>query len=207
MAKHIYIIRHGETVFNQEHKIQGSGLDSPLSVKGEEQALNLKKRLLKDNFICDLIFSSPLGRAYETATLVTSFLNQEIIKDDTLKEINCGKLEGQSISSIDSEKLYKLRTDPEEKYPDGESVMDVMERARLFLKKLKNSSAEKVLIFSHGNFTRCFITAATGMPPLMAMRIFIDNASLSYLYNMNSYYRLITLNDTSHQINVPFKNF
>ncbi len=206
MVKHIYLVRHGETVFNKQLKIQGSGLDSPLTSQGEEQAKKLSERLKLSNFNCDLIFSSPIGRALQTADMVTSYLDKEIIQDALLKEINCGEVEGALISSIEPQKLEKLRVSPSEKYPGGESVEDVIIRAKEFLGKLESYSDKSILIFSHGNFIRCFIAAATQMPSILSMRIFIDNTSLSYLYNFYPYFRLITLNDTSHLCNIPYKN-
>ncbi|MCB1194054.1 MAG: histidine phosphatase family protein [Leptospiraceae bacterium] len=205
MIKHIYLVRHGETIFNKQVKIQGSGMDSPLTSLGEEQAKKLLERFKTNNFNCDLVFSSPIGRALQTAGIITSYMEKNVIQDDLLKEINCGDVEGDFVSSIDPQKLEKLRTSPDEKYPGGECVEDVILRAKQFLEKLESYNDKSVLIISHGNFIRCFIAAATQMPSMLSMRIFIDNTSLSYLYYFYSYYRLITLNDISHLSPIPLK--
>ena len=71
----IYIIRHGETDWNKEHRIQGHQ-DIPLNDQGRLDAKVAKKKLKNVKF--DVVFSSPLKRAYETAKIIT---NNEIIID------------------------------------------------------------------------------------------------------------------------------
>ena len=72
----IYIVRHGETDWNKEHRIQGH-IDIPLNDKGRQDALNAKKKLKNVKF--DVVFSSPLQRAYETAKIIMSYDHVESV--------------------------------------------------------------------------------------------------------------------------------
>ena len=81
----IYFIRHGETDYNKDKRFQGH-LNIPLNQKGIVQAkiaLDCSKSLRIDKIYC-----SPLKRAVETAKIINSFHNAQIIKDDRIKEIN-----------------------------------------------------------------------------------------------------------------------
>lgn len=198
MIKHIYLVRHGETLYNSEGRVQGGGLDSPLTEKGISQAEALREYFKKNSFSIDHIFSSPLNRSLQTAKIVSSFLDKEIHLDPLLKEISCGEYEGKIISSIDPEMLRRLRVDPFEKYPGGESVDDVKHRGELFLHKLSELAGESVLIFSHGNFLRAFASAATKMNSHFSMKIFLDNTGLSYLFRSGDYFRISLWNSTGH---------
>lgn len=205
MIRHLYLVRHGETIYNNEGRMQGGGLDSPLTEKGREQAKRLQLVLQESGLQVEKIFSSPLGRAYETATILNQTWNLPIIKENLLREIDCGEFEGKLISSVDVEKLRRLRIDPNEKYPSGESVEDVRKRAEAFLNKLKEMNLESALIVSHGNFIRAFASAATGLSANFAMRIYLENTGFSYFFWSGEYYRIGQWNNTSHLGFLPKK--
>ena len=96
----IYLIRHGQTVWNAEGRYQGQ-LNSPLTSKGEEQAKANGEKLLKylkdtDEFA---FYSSPLGRASSTAKIIADVLGfdkEKIVFDDRIQEINYGIFEGKT---------------------------------------------------------------------------------------------------------------
>jgi broad specificity phosphatase PhoE len=138
-----------------------------------------------------------------TAKLVSGYMNKEIHTDSLLKEINCGEYEGRLIDSIDKEKLRKLRVDPSEKYPGGESVEDVRLRGEHFLKKIKTTNEESILIFSHGNFLRAFASIATGSPASMAMKIYLENTGFNYLFRSGESFRISVWNATPHLFPFP----
>lgn len=96
----IILLRHGETKWNVEGRYQGQ-LDSPLTSKGKEQAkrnaLKLKKHLEVERSY--KLFSSPLGRARESAFIVCEtlgFSKEEIVFDNRLKEFHYGLFEGKT---------------------------------------------------------------------------------------------------------------
>lgn len=151
----IYLTRHSKTIWNEEKRLQGR-CDSPLSLDGIENAKALKKYLEESQMQFDYIYSSPILRAYHTATLL--FDEKEIIKDDRLMEMNFGVLEGRKISDIlqtDYELYHNLWYHPEKftRIPEGESYDDVIFRAQSFLDDLKKlDQKSSVFIVTHGMF-------------------------------------------------------
>jgi len=98
----IYLLRHGQTEFNLERRIQGS-LDSPLTSLGREQAeaMGVKLRGILEHDRFDFI-SSPQRRAHESALLVrdASGLDRPVITDARLQEVGCGSWEKHHFASI-----------------------------------------------------------------------------------------------------------
>lgn len=89
----IGLIRHGVTEWNDLGKAQGN-TDIPLNDEGISQAIKLGNRLSEDNS-WDMIITSDLSRAFETAKIIGRRLNLPIKSlDIRLREINCGKIEG-----------------------------------------------------------------------------------------------------------------
>ena len=102
----IYLLRHGETQWNTESRLQGH-LDSPLTEKGRSQASynGLRLNSLQDRN--PIIYSSPLGRCIETAHIVASKIGVDeatVKKDDRLKELSYGRWEGLIKSEIQSDR-------------------------------------------------------------------------------------------------------
>ena len=93
----IYIVRHGETFWNEKKLLQGS-TDIELNENGKKLAV-LTGEALKDTRI-DRIYASPLKRAYETACLIRGDRDIPIIKNDLIREMNFGDYEGQNASEL-----------------------------------------------------------------------------------------------------------
>ena len=93
----IYIVRHGETVWNKKKLLQGR-TDIELSDKGRELARITGENLRDTHF--DMVFSSPLKRAYETASLIVGDRDIPIVKNDLIKEMCFGNWEGQNMSEL-----------------------------------------------------------------------------------------------------------
>jgi broad specificity phosphatase PhoE len=203
--KHLYLVRHGETVFNKEGRIQGGGLDSPLTEIGREQAQGLANYFEKSEVTFDYFYCSPQGRAMETAEIINRVIKKEIYTDELIKEIYCGEMEGKLHSEIEKSKLERLRLDPLEAYTGGESLNDVRKRAKLFLDKIQKEGDTSALIVSHGNFIRAVTSVAVGMPAEFGMRIFLDNTGFSYLAKFSDLYRIALWGQVSHCLDFPKK--
>ena len=150
----IFLLRHGETVWNTEQRIQGQ-LDSPLTKKGKLQAEQNGERLrhlLKGEQF--RIVSSPLKRALSTATIIASKLGtmpDEIETDDRLKEISFGNWEGMTWSEVKERDFQcyndRLRDRWNIRAPAGENYQDVADR----LQDWSNGLQDKTIIaVSHG---------------------------------------------------------
>ncbi|WP_052466482.1 histidine phosphatase family protein [Beduini massiliensis] len=146
---YLYITRHGMTQWNEEGRLQGHG-DSPLTTQGIKDAQALSK--LMKHYPIDMIYSSPLMRAYQTACLV--FPNRSIIKDERLKEMSFGDYEGRYVSELlDEEDYDALWNHPEtfDRIPHGESYAEVYARLHSFLDELSSLKEEHhIFIAIHG---------------------------------------------------------
>ena len=152
----IYLMRHGTTVWNKQKKIQGLA-DINLDKDGIEEVLKVKEKLKDVTF--DLVFSSPLKRAKQTASLITN--NSDLLLDDLLLEIDFGDYESRSYLNIEQKKddpLYNFFFRPELYIPsNGEKISSVRKRSKLFFLKLKEKYKDKdinILVVSHSIFIR-----------------------------------------------------
>lgn len=147
----IYIVRHGETDWNLIKREQGR-IDIELNETGINQALILKEKLKDIKF--DKVFSSPLKRAYKTATILT---NNNIIKDDRLMERSGGELEGKYSYEIPNDIDFN---DPNEKRFNIESIIDFRKRIKDFFDDILNNYPNKnILVVTHagvGIYARCY---------------------------------------------------
>src|SRR5262245_46586520 len=94
----LYLVRHGETDWNADGRIQGHS-DIELNPRGLEQARRLALRIPEEGQF-DAIYASPLKRAYRTAELAASALNLKVNSDSRLLERSLGVLEGLTLSDI-----------------------------------------------------------------------------------------------------------
>lgn len=150
----VYIIRHGETVWNAAGKMQGNA-DIELNEGGRILAGELGRKLEKVHF--DRIYSSPLIRAYETACLIRGYRNIPIIRDDRLREIHFGSLEGTHYSEwLKEDCPYRFFFSEPARYvppEDGETLEQVCIRAGEFLQQVIEPAWEttvRIMIVAHG---------------------------------------------------------
>jgi broad specificity phosphatase PhoE len=131
--KRVILVRHGETDWNRENRIQG-GLDIPLSGQGKGQARDIASKLAHTDI--RYIYSSRLSRALETAIEIAKFHKLEVLTDRRLDELRQGKWEGMKVSEV--KRLYpdlysRWEKDPTSVIPPkGESVREAFQRAREF---------------------------------------------------------------------------
>ena len=169
MTKEIFIVRHGETEFNKQHIVQGSGVDSSLNDTGRAQADALFEAYKDIDF--DLVFTSKLVRTKETAK---HFLDKNIphIEDADINEISWGIFEGKgSMDGItDMKGAYKNLNDKWEnedydaRIEGGESAAEMASRLGSFLERLKAREEKKILVVMHGRAIRCFVCLIDGRP-------------------------------------------
>lgn len=89
----VYLLRHGETEWNHKGKLQGL-IDTKLNENGINQAKNVAEYFLDKQI--DIIYTSPLKRAYDTACIIAKEIDSQVIKIDCLKEmplVNCQTME------------------------------------------------------------------------------------------------------------------
>lgn len=163
----IYVVRHGETDWNNLAKLQGWS-DIPLNSNGIELAVVTGKGLADVHF--DMAFSSPLKRAYETGKLILkenrSASVPEIVIDERIKEIGFGEWEGlccrKENFEIGDDRFWDFYNDPLgfEGAPGGESIKDVCRRTGEFLRELISSEEYEgmyIAVFTHGCALRAML--------------------------------------------------
>ncbi|MDR1018913.1 MAG: histidine phosphatase family protein [Lachnospiraceae bacterium] len=151
----IYLMRHGETDWNKERRIQGS-TDIPLNKFGVHLA-RVTAHALEEIIHFDRCYSSPLSRAVRTAEIVISEQHNppEIILEKDLRELSFGELEGKSILEGEIEELDVLFKNPSEYRPSsgGETLEELDKRTwNVFLNIINNPKNfdKNVLITAHG---------------------------------------------------------
>ena len=157
-----YIVRHGETEWNKVKRMQGQ-TDIPLAEEGIRLA-KLSGRRMRDLPI-DMVISSPLCRAVETAKLMTAGRDIPILTDARIQEISFGDWEGERIleSTVVSPDFRTIfYNDPMHcpVPPGGESFADVLQRTGELFDELTSNPAlfdKHILISSHGAAGRCFL--------------------------------------------------
>lgn len=151
----LYIIRHGETDWNAERKMQGQH-DIALNENGRQAAIDCGKALKDTPF--DRIYCSPLIRAKETAELIRGDRELEIVVEERLIELHFGALEGVSPTSIVTKEmetqLQNFFRKPAEYKPlgGGEAIEEACDRTDAFLADLRQNEASdaSILIVAHG---------------------------------------------------------
>jgi probable phosphoglycerate mutase len=181
----IVLIRHGETLWNLEGRIQGH-LDSPLTKIGLAQAEALGNYLKSEKFTA--IYSSDLGRAYETARCISKQNGLPITIERQLRERNFGILQGvlkDTLASQFPEAYHHYRAyEPEYVVPKGESFKQFNARCvKCFEKLAKKHVGERILVVAHGGVLVSLFKHILNIP-LEAPRRF---SSLNTSINVFSY--------------------
>lgn len=147
-------VRHGETDYNKARKSMGSGIDAPLNKTGLRQAEELASKL--DNYSFDVIVSSPLRRAKQTAEMIAKRFSRPISFDKNLRERNYGSLAGRSYEEVEKETGKSIHAIDYDYRPyGGESAEDVKERLIADIEKTKQDYRGRVvLVVTHGSVIR-----------------------------------------------------
>lgn len=155
----LYVVRHGQTDQNVLGLVQGD-TESDLTEKGREEAKALQDLVKSLNV--DVVVSSPLRRALDTAKLITNN-EKEIIIDDRLIERDFGLSEGKPVDEELTVKYwnFKLNTDINQ----VEKVQDLMFRITEFIEDMRNKyDDKKVLVVAHSAILRAIHYAINGIP-------------------------------------------
>lgn len=155
----IYIVRHGETCWNVQRRLQGAS-DTELNEKGTALAEITGKALKEVPFSC--CFTSPLKRARDTAKLVLGEREIPIYDDERIREISFGVWEGKDSALLPQEMLDNFFHHPEKYIPPegGEPLPHILQRTKDFWKDItsrKELQDKTVLIASHGCAIRALL--------------------------------------------------
>lgn len=183
-ATRILAIRHGETAWNVETRIQGQ-LDIPLNPTGQWQAQRVAQALAGQDTI-HAIYSSDLKRALETARAIATRTGAPLRTHTGLRERGFGLFEGKTFVEIEHEWPEESRRwrqrEPHWSPPQGESLLQLRERISKTLDELAAQHAgEQIVLVAHGGVLDQLYRAATGQD-LQAPRTWeLNNAALNRL--------------------------
>lgn len=184
----VYLVRHGETVWNAARRIQGQS-DSALTEKGEQQAQQVGERA-KSLGITHVI-SSDLGRTRRTAEIIADACGCSVTLDPRLRELNMGVLERRPIDSLSEEEEGWRRTlvDGTEngRIPEGESMTELAARMQQALNAcLDLPAGSRPLLVSHGMALGVLIGTLLGLPAHAERRLRLRNCSISLVDHQQS---------------------
>ena len=199
-ATTLFVVRHGETAWNAEGRIQGH-TDIGLNSLGVAQAEAVGRRLARERF--DAVYSSDLIRAFHTARPAVRDPDQTIIKDQRLRERHLGVLQGltgeQAMANQPAAwKAFKSR-DPDLELAGGERLGKFSRRVVGFVEAILEAHAGKrVLVVTHGGVLDVAYRHAAGMP-LSASRNFpIYNASVNVISHHAGHWKIESWGDVMH---------
>jgi len=154
----IYIIRHGQTDWNIEHRTQGQ-TDIALNTNGIKQAELITRKIV--NLKIDNIISSDLKRAYMTAQIINKNFNKNIKTDKRLREFCFGTLEGITRDKITQEIWDDFNKNP--KQFNAETKKEIFNRIKSFIDDIKSNNINKnTLVVTHGG-------------PIRMIKYYLDN--------------------------------
>jgi alpha-ribazole phosphatase/probable phosphoglycerate mutase len=196
----VYIVRHGETEWNAQGRIQGH-TDICLSDKGRQQASVLARRL--SNVPFDVAYSSDMRRTQETAQIILGQSSIPLHTTTQLREYNKGVFEGLTVHEYRQRypDLYRasLVNDLDFAPPGGETIRQTSQRMAQFVKQLhKRHSNDTVLIVGHGGSLRSLVVALLALPLEANWKFVMGNCALSLIYTYPDNAVLHLYNDTSH---------
>jgi broad specificity phosphatase PhoE len=183
LAASIYLMRHGETVWNRERRFQGR-LDSPLTERGLAQARRMGETLallVADRDSLEIV-ASPLGRARATATAVAEILGiapERIASDARLSEVDVGIWSGLAFTEI-AERWPGAITEANRRdwffrSPDGETYDALADRVRSFL---DDAAARHLVVVAHGVTSRLLRGLYLGLPRSELLRLELSQEAI-----------------------------
>ena len=199
MAK-LYLIRHGETDYNNALRFQGQ-TDIPLNQKGIEQAEKAA------DFFRDIplqaIYTSTLIRAKTTAEIIAGVKGMEVQETDALREMSFGIWE--NMNSKDIQKKYAkewkdfFASPANTKIPQGESMSDVQKRVYPVVQEILDQYPEGDVAFvAHGGIIRVLMCTMLGLDLNRAWHLQVGNASITCFYYWGRSYTLDYANMTRY---------
>ena len=196
----VVAIRHGETVWNAEMRMQGQ-LDTALSERGRWQARRAAAALATDGI--EAIFASDLARAFDTAQALADRTGLPIATDRGLRERSFGVFQGYTYAEIDArwpEAAARWRRhDPDFGADEGETLRDFSARAVAACTRIAAGQAGRTIaIVTHGGVLDCLYRAASGID-LGAPRSWeLGNAAINRLLYTPRGFVLVGWSDTAH---------
>ncbi|MEV5407520.1 bifunctional RNase H/acid phosphatase [Thermopolyspora sp. NPDC052614] len=201
-ATSLLLLRHGETPLSVDKRFSGTG-DPVLTAKGVAQAEAAAVRLSREPYRIDVIVTSPLKRALQTAEAVAARTGREVVVEEGLRETDFGSWEGHTFAEIQRrwpDHLTAWLADPSVAPPGGESFQQTAERVEAAVSRLiAKYPGRTILTVSHVTPIKTILRLALLAPPAALYRMHLDIACLSTVdYYADGPAVVRSVNDTSH---------
>ncbi|KAI0496817.1 hypothetical protein KFK09_023141 [Dendrobium nobile] len=182
-AKRVVLVRHGQSTWNEEGRIQGSSDHSVLTAKGESQAETSRQMLLGDFF--DVCFTSPLIRSKRTAEVIWDSRKDNVITEPDLREIDLYSFQGL-LKHEGKEKFgsayRQWQKDAENFQIDGHyPVRELWDRAESCWSKILAHEGRSVLVVAHNAVNQALVATAIGLGTKYFRILLQSNCGLSVL--------------------------
>ncbi len=200
---HLLLVRHGETVWNQENRWQGQA-DVPLSETGRAQAWRLAQRLRAEGRLVRTIYASDLSRAYHTAEILGEVLGVTPTPETAWREMDIGVWSGLTTAEViarHATEWERLRAGEDLPRGGGETFAQFQERLLHSVERiLEKHAGEQVVIVTHGGAVRAFLLHCRGLDISQFRQIDkIGNTGLSEVtISVNGPAVIHAVNDISH---------
>jgi broad specificity phosphatase PhoE len=178
----LFTVRHGLTELNRDKRV-GGRYDAPLIEEGRRQAREANGSFDGTHF--DVVISSPLSRALETAEIIAGVRREDVVVEEGCTERSFGEMEGLTPAQV-RERLPQVRyvrighVDYSLNPPGGETFEQLRERARGFLERtLKLHGGKRILLFGHENFLQQLHGVIHGLGPMESLERAILNCELN----------------------------
>lgn len=181
MITTIYIIRHGQTEGNKMRVFQGR-IDTPLNDNGRQQILETCKKMSNLGITFDILISSPLSRAVESAQIIRSFYpsKKDIIIDENVIERSFGQAEGIPLTDENYKKIMN------NEFQDQESEFQIIKRAKHFIYDiLEKYPGKRIVVVTHSHFLKA------------CMKPYINNLQFN-TKTLNAGLSILQFNDFKH---------
>ncbi len=200
MGMQLLLVRHGETDFNRDRRVQGM-IDNPLNDAGRAQALRAAQSLAGRNVRA--IYSSGLLRARDTAGAIAVSLGLEVQIEDDLRELHQGDLDGMTGEEMRArypDILNAWATDAAGvRLPGGESMQDCQDRVWAVVERLRERHPDDAIVaVSHNLAILSLVCRALGLYLSHFRRLRLENAAISEIRFQGSRVTLARFNDTCH---------
>ena len=198
----LYLIRHGESLWNAQDRIQGHG-DSPLSDAGKEQAVRLARHLASASL--GALYTSRLLRARQTAEIIGQAIRVPVTVRPDLHEIGLGAWEGKTPAEVNAhfENGFEAwRRQPTSVHiPDAEPIADFRGRAVTAIDAVvRQAQTESAAIVTHGGVIISYLAHVLGADfDFLLRRLQISNTGVTILEALDDEHpSVLAVNDLQH---------
>jgi broad specificity phosphatase PhoE len=195
----LYLVRHGETVYNAEGRIQGQS-DAPLSALGQRQSAAVADALAALSI--EALYCSPLRRARQTAEPIAARLKLPVHDDRRLMELDAGQFTGRlrsELADVYPEQLARwLSGDEDFAIPDGESRRQLAERGSAALRDIAATGHDQVVVITHGGLLSATLGTLLQLGEPMPPFAFQNGSITRVAADGQGQFTLIAFNEIDH---------